>query len=911
MKKWTYLVAAVLMSGTAPFFTSCIDNDEPEGISILRGAKAELIRAKVAVQEAIAADNLAAAKLKEAQAKVEEANAKIKEAEAKLQEAQAEAEKAKLEAIIKKAEADAQKALNEAEAVAQAAEDAHRLAMEQLKQLQAQLMQQQAEALEFYYTRYDNAQKDFYTKKSTYLDAEREHNLAQKDPETLTSFKDIKKQKAIVEEAKAVRDEKQAEVDGLNEELKNFNIQPGELGKKFDELKKKQDTYQASLDALNLKLEQLKYDNAAEYEKAIALENAIAEVKAEEITVEKYSVELPAYLPNVNPGEFQIISNELKYTLDNLQEYETALRIFENKLGQLKEMQYNDNDAAWLEQQIKYEEANVADYTKSYTDVHKIWENVVKAYKSGTSEVNYAAYGKVYDDLKAAVEAYNALVPNYDAAQKAYEEADKAFEAAAKDELEAKTAKQIYEAAKVEALKPVTALDKQIADAIKKDKEAWNAADKDLRIKALEADAAYKKAQKEFDNGDLTLNELKKFEAALNAANKAVQDHKPFDEAAAVEKYKKQLKYDDVYLAYEKALIDAELAFEKAILEWGSETAKDPAIVSAVKEAQAKVAEAGKKLQAAKQNLDKAMLVVDDANRAFRDYIYDSRGFMWFINRYKALDLAGTLKRYVTPEIAKSAVNTYSDMLFGTKIGNPLLIDLGADLEAEKKAVRALVKAQMEAERGEEVANWEVEEEITLGGYGWIGNIISSTYEIDKMKSYMSNQEEAKKVYAEVEAKRTEIVAAKEAQQKKVEEAVEARDVQNEVILALEKPVHDEKDALIKENAAIAPLLEAMGEVIKDKEDPNNYTQEDVDGFKEEIEEAIETAEEEIPALETALKEAEDLLAQMEDQKLTNVAFKEYQKNKAKIAMDQAQTVMETAEDLLKAMIARLEKSVE
>lgn len=46
MKKWTYLVAGLLMSGTAATFTSCIDTTEPAGITELRGAKADFIRAK-------------------------------------------------------------------------------------------------------------------------------------------------------------------------------------------------------------------------------------------------------------------------------------------------------------------------------------------------------------------------------------------------------------------------------------------------------------------------------------------------------------------------------------------------------------------------------------------------------------------------------------------------------------------------------------------------------------------------------------------------------------------------------------------------------------------------------------------------------------------------------------------------
>ena len=32
MRKWTYLVAALLVGGATTTFTGCIDNDEPAGI---------------------------------------------------------------------------------------------------------------------------------------------------------------------------------------------------------------------------------------------------------------------------------------------------------------------------------------------------------------------------------------------------------------------------------------------------------------------------------------------------------------------------------------------------------------------------------------------------------------------------------------------------------------------------------------------------------------------------------------------------------------------------------------------------------------------------------------------------------------------------------------------------------------
>ena len=72
-------------------FTSCIDNDEPEGIENLRGAKAELLRAKVAVEQANAAFKLAQAEVQKAEAARLESLAKINEASARLEEARAEA----------------------------------------------------------------------------------------------------------------------------------------------------------------------------------------------------------------------------------------------------------------------------------------------------------------------------------------------------------------------------------------------------------------------------------------------------------------------------------------------------------------------------------------------------------------------------------------------------------------------------------------------------------------------------------------------------------------------------------------------------------------------------------------------------------------------------------------------------
>ena len=114
MRKWTYLVAALLMAGTTATFTGCIDTDEPEGITNLRGAKSELIKAQAAVelvevemQKAKVANQELLNKAQElANQKAEYDNqlkaldVKLKELEVELAQATNEAEKARIEAEI-------------------------------------------------------------------------------------------------------------------------------------------------------------------------------------------------------------------------------------------------------------------------------------------------------------------------------------------------------------------------------------------------------------------------------------------------------------------------------------------------------------------------------------------------------------------------------------------------------------------------------------------------------------------------------------------------------------------------------------------------------------------------------------------------------------------------------------------
>ncbi len=96
-------------------FSSCLETIEPEGLSDLRGAKADLLRAQTALQEAQAAKVNAEAALVLAEAKVQEALAKQKEAEI----AYIEVEIKQMEAMV-----EYQNLLNEREAIINAGMEA-------------------------------------------------------------------------------------------------------------------------------------------------------------------------------------------------------------------------------------------------------------------------------------------------------------------------------------------------------------------------------------------------------------------------------------------------------------------------------------------------------------------------------------------------------------------------------------------------------------------------------------------------------------------------------------------------------------------------------------------------------------------------------------------------------------------
>lgn len=104
MRKWTYLVAALLMGGVSTSLTSCIDNDEPAGITDLRGAKAELLRAKAQVE-------LAEAEYRKAQIAIENAKAAYLDEKVKQEQFETAIQEAKSQKDIAYWQQEAKKSL--------------------------------------------------------------------------------------------------------------------------------------------------------------------------------------------------------------------------------------------------------------------------------------------------------------------------------------------------------------------------------------------------------------------------------------------------------------------------------------------------------------------------------------------------------------------------------------------------------------------------------------------------------------------------------------------------------------------------------------------------------------------------------------------------------------------------------
>lgn len=102
MRKWTYLVAALLVGGATTTFTGCIDNDEPAGIEQLRGAKAEFIKAKAAYESALTEIQLVKIEREKVELEKDQVDLELKKCSLEVEQAKTAEQKAYWEAEAQK-----------------------------------------------------------------------------------------------------------------------------------------------------------------------------------------------------------------------------------------------------------------------------------------------------------------------------------------------------------------------------------------------------------------------------------------------------------------------------------------------------------------------------------------------------------------------------------------------------------------------------------------------------------------------------------------------------------------------------------------------------------------------------------------------------------------------------------------
>lgn len=476
MKKWTYLVAAGILLGATPVFTGCIDNDEPEGITVLRGAKAELLKAKASVAAASVEQIKAEAALKLAEAEVKKAEAARIQAIADYEAAKAKEMEYKAElANIQNEEARADlenkiKMYAEQRAAAERAAQAAAAQLEvTLMNLKAQLATQEA--------LYEQALKDLALAKNTLTEAQQKHlqkwtnalDNAQKDVKskaekyetavkllaelTKTMDKTEAKESYLRTKKKAVEDAK-AELDAAiaaRDLAKEYAEKEIEAAGKWEE---EMLALEADLKALDKKIADLQTERtkvematAGEYDEVLKARQAYMDLTGYtwdenlqdfgEINSSKEEIKLNDIAISINePG----LGLSADYTITDSYYYSDYLKALQNgtefqlssvtTINNLKEAikgcALTPNGEAWTAENIILYTSWLENAKVNRDFIKGQWEQAVKAFKglefgNPTSFEGFDKVEEVVAIYNEAIKKYNADVEAMNAARDKYE----------------------------------------------------------------------------------------------------------------------------------------------------------------------------------------------------------------------------------------------------------------------------------------------------------------------------------------------------------------------------------------------------------------------------------------------------------------------------------------------------------
>lgn len=911
MKKWTFLVATALMAGATPVLTGCIDNEEPEGITILRGAKAELLKAKAAVEaakvaqvEAEAAYMLAQAEVQkalaaseQAKAKILEAQAKQEEAKAKLLETQNEAAIAALQEQIKEYEriqkeweakmaaeaTKAEQALAEWELQYKQMEIAYQQALIELATAKATLTQKQQGILAPYVAELQ-AKKDIYDEKAEAVRlAQRAVLEATQEVETNEADKEYY-QRELQWALKAAQYAKE----GADKALERANAELAEFqGMEPSALQQKKAALEAELQELGKTIADMSVAAAEELRKMeegeIAQYNDAAQKENDnyfnkEYTLKEFTYTVGEGLPTQHFGEYTL--EEQTYTLASAWIYENRKAELENLYQQFVSWTRDENDNAWTNERIAKLEDDLKKNEEAVAKLKANWKEAVDAYhKDPATVVADPSVITGYTELCAAVDAYNTVATSLNEKNATMQTIRQAMSDAwaAYYDTEAKAWEEYYNT-------------------------DWNAINE-----ANNAD--YAALQKAYEDAVAANDGTAEKQEAVDKAWDALIN---FDWNARHEAIEK--KRDDAIAAAEKTrneILTAKKAEEMTAQEAiDAESNKLDEVTTAAIEAYNDFTyNAGKSDNPNYSIIFNVMAnSVDIYNISNDDEIkgieYNENGLTGYGHWYRTPD---TLDKSTLTELNKAALTEViiyrSNALYGTAIYST---NEYGDFDARLVELTIDdIKAELAKEEGLigqsyiDVCNYN---------YGLVGQSLAIQTQIDLAKAWLSNDSQVKALIDQTKAAIDEMTAEYEA-------AVEAHETEVERLEGVWSDIEDKLQASIdeinKKRAELQPIQHLLNAVVHAIEDYKangsaEYSQEDIDYAIATLEKKVKDIEKQVYDAETAVMTAQRNLEGWNNGSLDKLAIAKNNLEDAEAALAVAKENMEAAQAALTSVIEAL-----
>lgn len=938
MKKLTYLVASLLTTATVGMtFTGCIDNDEPYGIEQLRGAKAELLKSKKALIEADAQYKLALAEAEKVKAAAEAA--KI------------DAERAKTEAEIAEIRQRMEAAALQAEQILARLQAEAELARLTYEQERLNLSTQQQTALDGFYRKYFTALNNYNEKYMEYVRAQKDLVANALDPNG-TAYDAKKRVEEAVANAQKALDDAQANIEDYNEQLADAKTwKPSELGAKLTAYQDQVEENTEKMKLINLTIAE--NNNESEEGKAlVAAKKALDALYNEEVGIPAYTFNADGAItiPGLTEPE-EVIGEGWSYTWNNqygYHGYNAALNRLDNFKNSIRRYVLDDNDVEWTKAEINNLEAEKKEKTAEFDNLFAGWKMFADAYNVGAAPKYDAITG--YDELKKAVDAYNAQVPATQAAREAYyaakAEVEENIPAALADaekvrddatEAAYKAYRNAIVAAAADFNKTVAPLQTAYDNATANYGEAdYKATEAELLAQEAEAadspdkEALKKAATEARKAADALKVTMEAAEKALNEGQEAAQLKRERAERAADVEYsaanqKAWDTYNSIYNQYNEeygvtnAMSVAKAKFDLAQETYTSEKYKLSRLIKDWNDDEKGI------FGAANAQVENAKIdIVEYYYNGTSSYTWtpnnDYMDSFWkFNSKISELLYSDDNSEEAIPVCSVADVCAFQPVQIKDNVLNLSHIAYGYSYYADQSDdnILGIPSEQLIPLTKDDIdkmlAKYDVKEtdypDFYNNSFGLFGKTLYVDNRIDVANAYITNKPAIEAAFEDVQTQIDNLVASREELSDKIDEAGKAVEAAQEAVDELNVDSWTEYNELQRQNGVAEAMITAISEaaLATGVAETEQYTQETIDAAIEKIEQSIKDEEDGIPELEEALARAQYVLDQYEKQLVSDAEIAALAVEEAKLAMDAAKEKLDAAKARLDAAIKSVE----